>query len=78
MAKFRKGAEVEWQWGKGFAAGKVEEVFTESVTKTIKGKKITRHGTKDEPAYLIVQAKGTKVLKSESEIHPAERKHGWA
>lgn len=77
MAKFKKGTEVEWAWGRGHATARVKEIFTDSVTRTIKGKRITRHGTKEEPAYLLEQENGNEVLKSESELHKAERRHGW-
>ena len=75
--KFRKGANVEWAWGKGHAEAKVVEVITESVTKIIKGAKITRHGTKENPAYLLEQANGNIVLKLGSELKKSEKKHGW-
>jgi Hypervirulence associated proteins TUDOR domain len=77
MAKFKVGTEVEWPWGKGHATAKVKQVFTESVTRTIKGSKITRHGTKETPAYLLEQESGNEVLKLETELHKVERKHGW-
>ncbi|MGL6340387.1 MAG: HVA1 family protein [Waterburya sp.] len=35
----------------------------------MKGKKITRKGTKDNPAYLIEQEDGTNVLKLKSELN---------
>ena len=76
--KFRKGQSVEWAWGKGHAVGKIAESFTESITRTIKGSKITRHGTQANPAYLILQEKGNEVLKLHSELHKAEHEHGWA
>ena len=78
MAKFRVGTKVEWAWGKGHAEASVSEVFKESVTKTIKGKKITRHGTAENPAYLLTQSGGNHVLKLESELKRSEKKHGWA
>ena len=78
MAKFRKGTRVEWPWGKGHAEAVVQEVIAKSVTKTIKGKKITRHGTKENPAYFLKQDNGSTVLKLESELHKSEKKHGWA
>ncbi|MBC8131073.1 MAG: DUF2945 domain-containing protein, partial [Rhizobiaceae bacterium] len=43
MTKFRKGQKVEWKWGQGTAEGKIAESFTEKVTRTIKGKEITRN-----------------------------------
>ena len=75
--KFRVGQKVEWKWGQGVAEGKVSEVHQESVSFVIKGKKITRHGTAENPAYLVVQEKGTRVLKLGSELHKSERVHGW-
>ena len=64
----KKGDEVSWAWGQGTATGKITDTFTDSVTRTIKGKKITRNATKEEPAYLIEQEDGDTVLKSASEI----------
>jgi len=72
MAKsIRKGSKVRWRWGRGEATGKVTERFTEKVTRTIKGKKITRKASKDEPAYLVEQEDGGKALKSGSELRKA-------
>ncbi len=65
---YKKGDEVTWKWGSGSASGKVQEKFTKKVTRTIKGNEITRNATDDEPAYLIEQEDGDKVLKSESEL----------
>ena len=66
--KFAKGSKVEWHWGSGTATGKVQERFEEDVTRTIKGSEITRHGSKDNPAYLIKQDDGDEVLKLGSEL----------
>ena len=66
---FKKGEPVTWNWGTGSATGKVTEVFTEKVTRKIKGKSITRNASPDDPAYLIVQDDGDRVLKSGSELH---------
>ena len=68
MAKYRKGTEVSWSWGSGTATGKVQETFTEKVTRTIKGTEVTRNASDDEPAYLVEQEDGDRVLKSESEL----------
>lgn len=65
---FRKGDPVTWSWGSGTAKGTVTEVFTEKVTRKIKGKAITRNASPDEPAYLIQQNDGDRVLKSASEL----------
>lgn len=66
--KFSKGSTVKWHFGSGTATGKVEERFEEDVTRKIKGSEITRHGSKDNPAYLIKQDDGDKVLKLGSEL----------
>ena len=64
----RKGSEVTWKWGNGDAEGKVIETFSEEITKTIKGSKITRKGEKGNKALYIEQNDGDKVLKLESEV----------
>jgi hypothetical protein len=67
----RKGSHVEWKWGKGTARGVIVEVFHETVTRTLGGSEITRHGTDDNPACLIEQDNGTQVLKLASEVERA-------
>jgi hypothetical protein len=66
---FSKGSKVSWTWGAHQASGKVAERFTRRVTRTIKGEKVVRNATEDEPAYLVHQDDGGRVLKSESELH---------
>lgn len=68
MAEFKKGDDVAWSWGKGEAEGAVAETFTKKVTRTIKGKKITRKADAETPAYLVKQEDGGKALKSETEL----------
>ena len=68
MTKYSKGDTVEWNWGNGTGSGKVAETFTERVTRTIDGSEITRNADDDNPAYLIEQEDGGRVLKSESEL----------
>lgn len=65
---FSKGQKVRWRWGRGWGEGKVAERFTERVTRRIKGQEITRNASQDEPAYLIEQDDGDRVLKSETEL----------
>ena len=60
---------MSWNWGQGTAKGKVKEIHRETITKKIDGSEITRKGTKDNPAYLIEQEDGTKVLKLRSELN---------
>lgn len=62
---------VGWKWGFGFAQGKVIEVRTERTEIESKGKRIVRNGTADNPAVIIVQDNGTKVLKLASELQKA-------
>ncbi len=66
--KFRTGQSVAWKWPPGYVTGVVEDRFVETVQRKIKGKLITRHGTKENPAYLLRTKKGVNVLKLESEL----------
>ena len=65
---FRTGAAVSWRWGAHSAHGKVAERFERRVQRTIKGEKIVRNGTSRNPAYLIEQQDGGRVLKLGSEL----------
>lgn len=67
----RTGTTVRWRWGTGSATGRVKERFTRTVTRTIEGSEITKHGSDDCPAYLIEQEDGGTVLKLRSEIERA-------
>jgi len=71
MTTYRKGTKVSWKWGNGKGEGKVAESFTENVERKIDGSTIKRKASKDEPAYLIEQEDGGKVLKSHSELDKA-------
>lgn len=64
----RKGTIVQWNWANGTAKGKVVETNDTSITKTIKGTKVTRKGEKGNRALYIQQSDGDYVLKSESEV----------
>ena len=66
------GTIVKWNWGSGTAKGKVIEVFTENITKTIKGSDITRKAAPESKAYYIEQEDGDHVLKSATEIERAD------
>lgn len=63
-----RGTLVKWQWGNGTAKGVVKEVFTSDVTRTIKGTEVSRNASDDEPAYLIQQEDGDRVLKNCDEV----------
>lgn len=73
MTKHRVGSTVEWDWGKGTGTGtgKVAESFTRPVERRVKGALVKRDATEDNPAYLIEQADGGRVLKSHSELRGA-------
>ncbi|SES46869.1 DUF2945 domain-containing protein [Actinokineospora terrae] len=71
MANYREGARVKWKWGTGWAEAKVVSAHPESITRTLKGEEITRHGTGDNPAYLLEQDDGGRVLKLHSELSKA-------
>ena len=64
----KKGDEVTWKWGKSQAEGQIVKKHDKPVSKTIKGAKVKRNVSKQEPAYEIEQKNGSKVLKSESEL----------
>ena len=65
---YRKGETVHWHWGSGTAIGKIDEKFEKRVQRTIEGSKIVKNGTADNPAYLIEQEDGGRVLKRGSEL----------
>lgn len=71
MSGYKEGTKVEWNWGDGTAKGEIATVYTEKVTRTIKGNEVTREASKDEPAYYIKQDDGDAVLKSHSEVNKA-------
>lgn len=68
---FEIGDRVQWNWGEGTGTARVQEIFNERVTRTISGAEVTRNATEDEPAYLLQQEDGSRVLKSASELEPA-------
>ncbi len=70
---FRTGQHVQWSWGSGTATGRIAERFERKVQRTIKGSRIRRNGTADNPAYLIEQEDGDKVLKRGSELEAAHK-----
>lgn len=65
---YKVGDSVKWKWGNGHGQGNITERFTDDVTRTIDGTKVIRNASDEEPAYLIEQADGDRVLKSHSEI----------
>lgn len=65
---FRTGQYVKWKWGNAYAHGQIEDRFEKKVTRTLKGTDVTKDGDDENPAYLISQEDGDKVLKRGSEI----------
>lgn len=65
---FRKGQNVEWAWGTGTGSGEVVERFERDVTRTIKGAETTRKGSAEDPACVLEQEDGDRVLKLGSEM----------
>ena len=70
--KYKVGTKIEWKWLGRSIQGIVKEVFTEPVTKTIKGKNIKRNGSVENPAYLVESSVGNLALKLHSELSPAK------
>jgi len=64
----RKGTKVSWKYGTGMATGKIEEVHKEPITRKLKGHAVTRHGTAENPAFVIVQPNGDRAVKLKSEV----------
>jgi hypothetical protein len=65
---YSKGVQVTWAWGAHEAHGEIEDIFTRRVQRTLKGAKVVRKGTPDEPAYVVRQSDGDRALKSHSEL----------
>ncbi|MBW4329624.1 DUF2945 domain-containing protein [Stakelama sp. CBK3Z-3] len=66
--KYQKGQKVKWEWGNGEGKGKITDRFERRVQRTFKGSKVVKNGTGDNPAYIIEQDDGDKVLKRGSEL----------
>ncbi len=71
---FKQKEKVQWKWMGSFIYGQVEEVFTEPVTREIKGKQIKRNGSPEKPAYLVRSEAGNLALKLESELQKQDLK----
>lgn len=64
----KPGTDVTWRWGAHRARGRVEQVFTTQVSRTIKGTRVHRNASEAKPAYLVTQPNGGYALKSHSEL----------
>ncbi|MGL5924641.1 HVA1 family protein [Chroococcidiopsis sp.] len=67
-SKVRVGTTVSWKYGSGTATGKVIKVYRDRITLKLGDSEITRNGSEDDPALLIKQENGAKVLKLFSEV----------
>jgi hypothetical protein len=67
MVKVKDGDRVDWNGTKGT----VEKVEPKKVSKTIKGHKITKDGTKDDPVVTMKTDSGVQVLHKTSELKKA-------
>lgn len=65
------GDTVFWKWGNGFAEAEVVSIEAQKTTIESKGKLITRNGTAENPALILVNAKGVHILKFASEVQKA-------
>ena len=65
---FQTNQYVQGNWGNGKGKGQIEERFEREVTRTLQGTEVTKDGDEDNPAYLIKQEDGDKVLKRGSEL----------
>lgn len=64
----KPGTDVTWRWGAHRARGRVEQVFTKPVSRTIRGMRVRRNASDTKPAYLVTQANGGYALKSHTEL----------
>ena len=71
MKHYAVNTEVEWKWRSGSATGKIRKKYTDHIVKTLQGSEVKRDASDNDPAYLIEQNDGSKVLKSHSEISKA-------
>lgn len=73
-AAIKTGTRVSWNYGGGTGSGVVTGVFPRKVQRTIKGAKVVRNGSEDNPALTIEQDDGARVLKLASEVRTSAKK----
>ncbi|MDT9600554.1 hypervirulence associated TUDOR domain-containing protein [Sphingosinicella rhizophila] len=64
----RTGEMVRWNWGSGHGEGRIVQRFERRVQRTIEGAKVIKNGSSENPAFLLEQEDGGKVLKLSSEL----------
>lgn len=55
MAGYNQGAKVKWSWGNGTGKGAIQKIYTQKVTRTIKGTEVTREADEDAPTRLELE-----------------------
>jgi len=65
---YAPGHRVAWRGGETPLQGVVRKVFTDRVERTRQGTHVVRDSGADDPAYLIEQDDGARVLKTHSQL----------
>jgi hypothetical protein len=65
---YQKGQWVSWRWGQGQVEGTIQEYYDYTIHKVLQGTRMTRHGTPENPAYLIERDNGFQDLKLHTEL----------
>ena len=64
----KHGDHVAWKWGNGLAEGTVIDVRPKRTELMTRGAQVVRNGSETNPAVIIQQESGTKILKLASEL----------
>ena len=64
----RTGTTVTWHSGTGVAEGTVTAIYPRPVIRRVKGVRVKRLGTPEDPAYEIERTDGSTALKLSSEV----------
>jgi hypothetical protein len=67
MNRYEEGTRVSWRWGAYTAKGRIARIFDQDVG-TVEEIEAARHAWSREPAYMIEQDDGARVLKNHSEL----------
>jgi len=65
------GTTVAWRTTSGTVEGVVMGIHPRPVVRRVKGVRLARLGTPEDPAYEIEQTDGSRVLRLHSELEPA-------
>lgn len=67
---FRVGQRVAWNLGSQFGEGVIKKIYKKTITLKLGGVEVTRHGTSDNPAFLIDADDGQVHLMLSSQVSP--------